>query len=221
MMPFCGRAEPRDRCFQDGLQQQKKMSISNSSCQRWLLRLHSGDELAAERLWSIYFEKLVHLVNHRLSAKYRHVQEPEDVALNAFADFCQGIKKQQFPSLHGADDLWRLLVGIAINKVRRVIRDQNRIKRGGKFKEFSDFAEASDCKTLLIQVIGREPTVDFAAEIAELYRMLLLQLDDQELCEIAAMKFEGYTNSEIAVKKKPLGADHRTQVAAHPKDLDA
>ena len=50
------------------------------------------------------------------------------------------------------------------------------------------------------QVLGREPSPEFAAEVLEQFDELLHQLDDALLREVALLKFEGYTNEEVARK---------------------
>jgi DNA-directed RNA polymerase specialized sigma24 family protein len=50
----------------------------------------------------------------------------------------------------------------------------------------------------LLQVLSREPTPEFAAEVAEQYQQLLARLGDPALVRVANLKMEGYTNEEIA-----------------------
>jgi DNA-directed RNA polymerase specialized sigma24 family protein len=50
----------------------------------------------------------------------------------------------------------------------------------------------------LEQVLGREPTPEFAAQVAEECQRLLALLADRELEEVALAKMEGYTTEEIA-----------------------
>jgi RNA polymerase sigma factor (sigma-70 family) len=48
------------------------------------------------------------------------------------------------------------------------------------------------------QVIGDEPTPEYAAMVKEEYGRLLARLDDEASRQIAQLKLEGYTNKEIA-----------------------
>lgn len=68
------------------LRQQKKrlMSNSDSSVTRWLQRLELGDSVAVERLWQLFFERLVRLAHGRLQARHRKAIDAEDIALSAF-----------------------------------------------------------------------------------------------------------------------------------------
>jgi DNA-directed RNA polymerase specialized sigma24 family protein len=177
------------------------MPISDSSCQRWISRLEAGEDAAAERLWNVYFEQLVQLARGRLNAKYQRAQDAEDVALSAFNSFCRGVEQKKFPLLADTQGLWRLLVSITIHKVLHVVRDQDRIKRGGKFRELAGFDNSTDSINALNQIVSREPSPDFAAEVAEQYDAMLGTLQDPDLVEIATMKLEGYTNAEIAERR--------------------
>ena len=50
----------------------------------------------------------------------------------------------------------------------------------------------------LEQVVGSEPSPEFALMIADEYRRLLHALGDETLRQIALWKMEGHTNEEIA-----------------------
>ena len=176
------------------------MTISDSSVNRWLTRLESGDDLAAEKLWAVYFERLVLLAHGRLQARHRKVVDAEDIALSAFNSFCKGVTNKKFPQLSNRDGLWRLLVSITIHKLLHVVRDQNRLKRGGEFRELVGFDSSSDSIAAVNQVVSREPSPEFAAEVAEQYELLMRSLGDQDLIQLATWKMEGFTNEEIAQK---------------------
>ena len=59
----------------------------------------------------------------------------------------------------------------------------------------------------MAEAIGREPSPEFAAEVAEECRRLLDELGAEELQAVALAKLEGYSNAEIAVR---LGVVERT-----------
>lgn len=176
------------------------MTLSDSSVRRWLVRLKAGDEAAAQRIWEGFYERLVLLAHRRLLTRHRDLFDPEDIALSAFASFCQGVEKRRFPKLDDSHDLWRLLVSITVHKVLHVVRDGNRQKRGGAFRELKDLDGSNDAIAAIDQVVGREPSPEFAAEIAEETTRLMHALGDKELEQLACWKLEGFTNDEIAAK---------------------
>ncbi len=174
------------------------MPLSDSSAARWIQRVSDGDELAVEKLWSIYFERLVYLAHGRLCSKLRRVVDAEDIALSAFHSFCRGVEQKRFPSLSDKDSLWRLLVTITLHKTLRAIRDQGRIKRGGQFKELAGISSDTDVVSAIQNVVSQEPSPEFAIEVAEQYTIYINALNDSELARIAHWKMEGYSNREVA-----------------------
>jgi RNA polymerase sigma factor (sigma-70 family) len=167
---------------------------SEGSISRWIDPLKDGDSAAAQQLWERYFPRLVWLARRRLCAAAPRAADEEDVALSAFASFCRGVEAGRFPQLDDRDSLWKILVVLTARKASHLVRDEGRQKRrGGR-------ASADAGGALLQQVLSREPTPAFAAEVAEQYERLLALLDDPELTRVAGLKMEGYTNDEIARK---------------------
>jgi len=157
----------------------------------WINLLKGGDSLAAQKVWENYFHRLVGLARKKLRGSPRKSEGAEDVALSAFASFCRCAELGKFPLLTDRDDLWRLLVVITARKAADLINRERRLKRGGA-------ALQKDVE--IEELIGREPTPDFAAQVAEEYQRLLDCLNDDELRRVATWKLEGYTNKEIAAK---------------------
>lgn len=176
----------------------------------WIERLKAGDADAAQRLWENYFHRLVGLARVRLQGLVRAAADEEDVALSAFHSFCQGAAQGQFPLLKDRDDLWHLLVVLTARKAVHLQRDQRRQKRGGgKVLTEADWQAGEENETAgLVQMIGSEPTPQFAAEVAEQCQHLLGLLGEKgALRDIALRKMEGHTNQEIAAR---LGIGLRT-----------
>jgi RNA polymerase sigma factor (sigma-70 family) len=170
---------------------------SDASVTHWIDEFRRGDRTAAQQLWERYFHRLVRLARQQLPNRLLRAADEEDVALSAFHSFCRGVEAGRYPQLADRDDLWRLLVVITAHKAIHLARDAQRQKRGGPLASVAaDDAEEGH----LSQVIGREPTPEFAAQIAEEFQQLLDQLGDPGLRQIAVWKMEGYTNVEIAAK---------------------
>ncbi len=121
---------------------------------------------------------------------------PEDVALSAFKSFCRGAEQGRFPQLGDRDDLWRLLVTLTARKALQLTRRERRQKRGGVVRGESGASGPGDAA--VEQVLGREPTPAFAAQMAEECERLLGRLGNAELRSIALWKMEGDTTLEIA-----------------------
>src|SRR5262245_9957063 len=96
-----------------------------------LQQLREGNSISAQRLWELYFQRLVEIARRKLRGRMRMVGDEEDVALSAFKSFCRGIEGGKFPDLNDRSDLWNLLVTITVHKVIHLIRYEDREKRGG------------------------------------------------------------------------------------------
>jgi DNA-directed RNA polymerase specialized sigma24 family protein len=174
---------------------------SHESITDWIGKVKLGDPLAAEGLWQRYYPKLVRLCRKKLLEHPRRAADEEDVALSAFDSFCQGAQRGMFPRLTDRDDLWRLLIVIAVRKSLDQIRLEGRKKRGGgRVYGESDRAGHGPRDEIwdIGQIIGDEPSAEFAAIVAEQYRALLGSIDDPAARLVALMKFEGYSEEEIA-----------------------
>jgi DNA-directed RNA polymerase specialized sigma24 family protein len=182
------------------------------SVTRWIDPLKAGDPEAAHALWERYFAKLVRLAGAKLRARRGPGgdADEEDAALSAFDSFCAAAVEGRFPRLAGRDDLWRLLVVITARKVAAQVQHRRRLKRGGHRvlgAAARDAGGAGDGIDGLDQIIGPEPTPEFAAMVAEQYQILLDALEDESLAQVARWRMEGYTTDEIAGR---LGCARRT-----------
>jgi RNA polymerase sigma factor (sigma-70 family) len=172
---------------------------ADGSVTRWLRPLQAGDPAAAQQLWERYFRRLVGLARKRLRGSPRRAADEEDVALSAFDSFCRHAEQGRFPQLADRDSLWRLLVVMTSRKSAHLLRDEGRRKRGGGATPVGGPASDDD-ESVLTQMLGREPTPEFAAQVTEEYERLLRRLGDRELESVALWRMEGYTVEEIAAR---------------------
>jgi len=182
-------------------------SITDDSLALWISRLRGGDQAATERLWRVYFERMVLLARRKLRGASTTVRNEEDVALSAFKSFCLGIRQGRFPDNQGTINLWPLLVSLTINKSVDQLRYQNRLKRRGLPDASSHRASEP---VLTDDLLSTEPTAESVAVAAETMDRLLDRLDrtgDPELKSIALASIEGESVTEIA---KEMNCSART-----------
>lgn len=172
----------------------------------WIGQLKAGESLAAQKIWEGYFAKLVLLARARLRGAQRRVADEEDVALSAFDSFCRGAEANRFPRLEDRDDLWQLLLMITARKAIDLRQREKRLRRGGGAVHVGTGHEPEE-RQLLEQIVGREPTPAYAAQVADETQRLLGSIDDVSLRQVALWKMEGYTSEEIAQR---LGVATRT-----------
>lgn len=168
---------------------------SSGSVSRWVTALKGGDAAAAQPLWERYHRQLVTLARRKLRSDRRAADE-EDVVQSAFHSFFRGVAGGRFPQLDDRDNLWRLLVVITARKALDQLARENSKKRGGGTSRGESRIDSGD--DAIEQVIGDEPTPEFAAQVAEEYQRLLDRLPDEGLRQVAVWKMDGLTNDEIA-----------------------
>ncbi len=186
------------------------------SVTHWIEQLKAGDRRAAQPLWENYFRLLVEHARWKLAGLPRRAADEEDVALSAFDSFCRGAAQGRFPQLDDRQDLWQLLVLLTDRKAINLVHHERRLKRGGD-KVHLRQSDSVGAEQALAQVLSREPSPEFAAQVAEEYQRLLQLLDDAELEQVAIRKLEGYTVKEIAAQLQlmPRTVQRRLQLIRH------
>jgi DNA-directed RNA polymerase specialized sigma24 family protein len=153
--------------------------------------LKDGDRRALQQLWEHYFQPLVRVAQRRVHPAHCRAAGPEDVALEAFLEFCDQLARpdadQRFPRLQNRKQLWKLLVCFTVRTAFDFTKKQER--RAGVVRGESALGSAG-----LALLAGREPAPEFAAAVTE----LLNQLQDETLRDVALRKMEGWTVLEIA-----------------------
>ena len=174
----------------------KTNNVANiESVTYWLDRLKAGDRSqAVDRLWALYFDRLVRLARQRLGERARGVADEEDVALSAFDSFVRAAATGRFPRLDDRDDLWKVLFMITVRKAADLRKAGERLKRGGGQVVQSLSEEPFS------EPVAREPDPAEAALLAEEVERALGALSDPMLRQIALWKLEGHTNQEIALR---------------------
>ena len=182
----------------------------------WLGAARTGDDEAIRKLWDRYFQRLVRLASKRLPGHQRRDVDEEDVALSAFHTFCDRVGRGQFPELAGRDELWRLLVVITSRKALAVARNRACQKRGGGrvVGESALLEDPEAGEKGLALFLGREPSPELAAQLAEDYRRLMDALGSHSLRTVAMMRLEGHNAGEIGrrLEISPRSVERKLQV---------
>ncbi len=173
---------------------------ADNSVTHWIGELKQGNREAAQHLWEKYFYRLVQLAGHKLRGRPLRAADQEDVALSAVHSVFHGIEAGRYPSLGDRDDLWRLLMVITAHKVLRMVRNEGRQKRGGNRTVLTQGDVPEGEEAAIEQILSREPTPEFAAEVAEQCQRLLDDLPDNDLRRVAVRKMEGHSNEDIAAE---------------------
>src|SRR6267154_292507 len=149
---------------------------SGGSVTRWVAALKAGDTAAAQPLWERYHRQLVALARRKLDTSRRRAADEEDVVQSAFHSFFRGVARGRFPQLNDRDNLWRLLVVITARKALDQLAHEHAKRRGGGTVQGESRISPGASKwdaAAIEQVVGDEPTPEFAAQVAEEYERLL------------------------------------------------
>lgn len=182
---------------------------SEGSVTRWIDGLMAGDQAANEVVWKRFHRQLLAVAKAKLTGGHRREADEEDVVQNAFHSFYRRVSDGQFPHLADRDSLWRLLVVMTARKSIDQLRRDYRGKKSGTPNKPNTISPKNPqlSQQDLDELISRDPSPAFAAEIVEEFSRLLDALCDSTLQSVAIWKMEGLTNDEIATQ---LGCSRRT-----------
>lgn len=136
-----------------------------------LERFRSGDDRAADAIFTRYFERLTLLARSLLSPRLARRTDPEDVVLSAYRSFFVAVRAGRFTLSRGGD-LWRLLASITRHKLLRQVRYQAADRRSIDEEMPLDLADEA---RFLSQ--RHEPTPDEAVALADELEWILSQLN--------------------------------------------
>ena len=166
-------------------------------------RWREGDEDAATILHERYLARLLNLVGRHLANKFNSRLDPDDVVQSVFRSIFRLTREGRF-EFEGDGDFWKLLLTMALNKVRNTVRHHQAGKRDPAAEAISTSADGVD--GYIVNRLSSQPTVQEVVSFADMLEQILNQLDtDQQL--LIQYRIEGYTQKEIAEK---LDVDDRT-----------
>lgn len=166
-------------------------------------RWRAGDESAATILHERYLAKLLNLVGRHLAGKFNSRLDPDDVVQSVFRSIFRLTREGRF-EFEGDSDFWKLLLTMALNKVRNTVRHHQAGKRDPALESLSTSADGMD--GYIVNRLSSQPTIQEIVSFADMLEQVLMRLDPEQQLLIQ-YRIEGYTQKEIAEK---LSVDDRT-----------
>ena len=163
----------------------------------------SGDEAAATVLYERYLQKLLNLVGQHLSRKFNPRFDPEDVVQSVFHSMFRRARAGNF-TFQDDSDFWKLLLTIALNKVRNKVRHHQAEKRDPSRESRVQNVDRPD--EYIIDRLCHKPTALETVSFADLFTVVLDSLEPREQ-QLIHYRLEQYTQKEIA---QQLNVDERT-----------
>lgn len=164
-----------------------------------LERFRDGDDLAAEALFSRYFERLTLLARSRLAPRLASRTDPEDIVLSVYRSFFVGARAGRFVLSRGGD-LWRLLAAITKHKLLRQARHHGADRRSIDREVALDQSEAGSYSR------QHDPTPEEALALADELERAFERLDSLGR-RVLELRLQGVQLSEIA---EDTGRSERT-----------
>jgi RNA polymerase sigma factor (sigma-70 family) len=165
-----------------------------------LERFRAGDDLAAEALFSRYFERLTSLARSRLAPRLASRTDPEDIVMSVYRSFFIGARAGRFV-LNRGGDLWRLLASITKHKLLRQARHHGADRRSIDRESRLDQANEG-------RLPGRQldPSPEEALALADELERVFTRLDVLGR-RVLELRLQGAQLSEIA---EDTGRSERT-----------
>ena len=161
-----------------------------------MARWRAGDEAAAEALYRRYAQRLRALARSRLSGRFAHQIDPEDIVQSAYRSFFAGARAGRY-ELRRSGDLWRLLAAITVHKLQRQIERRTAHKRAAGRER--PFGRESSLDNLQPRHTAGEPSPSEAAAFADLLEQAVRGLDPLQR-RMVELRLEGYRLEEIAAE---------------------
>lgn len=164
---------------------------------------NNANEAAAAVLHDRYLLRLMNLVAQHLSRKFNPRLGPEDVVQSVFRSMFRLTREGRF-QFDGENDFWKLLLTMALNKVRNKVRHIEADKRNPAREAGS--TGNSGIEAFAVDRYGNTLTPAEVVEFADTLEFVLQNLspDEQQLIQY---RMEGLTQIEIAEK---MSVDPRT-----------
>lgn len=171
------------------------MTAMNDDTPDLINRYRSGDPDAATAIFEKYVSRLISVVHRRMSSRLGRRVDAEDVVQSAFRSFFVGMDKDRF-EFDEAGDLWRLLVVMSLNKLRRKAAHHGAAKRGMSAEQSINHTNRQG-EAVCFETAASEPLPDAAAAMMDELENLTDGFDERQV-RILRLRLHGYQMTEIA-----------------------
>ena len=166
--------------------------MADGSITHWILRLRSDREIASDQLFVRFRQRVLLFARNLLATTSRSVRDEEDIALEAFADLYQGFESGAFSEVANREDFWKVLASITYCRAA----DYRRWTRA-ECRHLPDSFATAGLQAADAVADSRSRAAELA-ELSDFLQILFVRLEDANLQRAVLLKFEGYTNEEIA-----------------------
>lgn len=184
------------------------MSESNSrhSVSEWLSTVnakHGEADTAWHQIWKRYAPRMRILARNQLPPGRKPLADEEDIVIEVFKEFFQGVQQGSFARLSNRDDLQQILIMLTLRRTidahrRNAVRTAHEV--GESALPFADRSQSDGHP--LDRVAGPDVPAGLSALACEELARLLDCLQDDTLRHVALMRVCSATDEEIAQELK-------------------
>lgn len=165
-------------------------------------RFKTGDEDAATQLYVRYSEKLLNLAQHQTSSQLKGRVDPESIVQSVFRTFFRRASEGQYDVASG-EELWKLLLVMALNKIRTLATFHNAKKRdAGITSAMPEHFEISSSQNESAYSILRMTIEELTDSLSESQKsMILMRIDGHSVDEISTKTGRAKRSIERVLQK--------------------
>lgn len=170
---------------------------------RLVQQFRSGDPDAANQIFHRYIKRLIRLAHTRISSGLGQRVDAEDVVQSVYRSFF-GKAADGGVILQRSGDLWRLLVAITVNKVRKNARFHRQQKRSIENERSLTSEEGG--VAVDITLLADDPTPEDAIAATDELALVMDTLNERNR-QILELRLQGHVLEEIS---QTVGRSQRT-----------
>lgn len=163
---------------------------SAASDRSLLVELHRGQDDAATQLYLRYADRLRSLANKQTATDLRSRIDPEDIVQSVFRTFFRRAAEGHYQVPEG-EELWKLFLVIALNKIRRTGAWHHAAKRDSRttvgsenLQQAGESAKNNDENSLIVlNLVIEETLATMPASTREIIKQRIAGHDVQEIAE--------------------------------------
>jgi DNA-directed RNA polymerase specialized sigma24 family protein len=205
VLDFRYRREMRSVCFFGEINSVAANDLDSSTdFNAWFASVCDGDSASTTRLWTAYFDRIGASVANRLTSQGRRYEDHEDVANSVLRTFFRRASLGQFKELGDKDQLWKLLLTIAIRKANDYRKRSMAARRGGKVnvlnQNYTDDSSQMAAIDLVANPDGAMPDAEMRAQ--ELFESVMASMPDDKTRDVVLLHLQGADKQQIAEMQK-------------------
>ncbi len=163
--------------------------MAEQSFRALIANAHNGDNVAAQAIVNEYTDALVAVARRQIGPRLARRLDPDDVVQSTYRSLFVRMRDGQY-ELGSGQDLWKLLVTMTLNKVRRQARYHSTQRRNTQLERVgAEFLEGEICDPA--------PGPSDAAELVDETAALLSEVEPpgSDDCRIAPAGADDYRDS--------------------------